>query len=69
MPLKVPASNHDDRASNRNVVNNGGDDLVFDKFLSEEHEQCSTYVRTELDLYLKEPSLARTQEFDIIHWW
>jgi hypothetical protein len=48
---------------------NEGDDLVFDKFLSEEPQHCSTYVRTELDLYLEEPTLPRTQEFDIIHWW
>jgi hypothetical protein len=47
---------------------NEGDDLVFDKFLSEEPQHCSTYVRTELDLYLEEPTLPRTQEFDIIHW-
>jgi hypothetical protein len=58
-------------AARRNAVNNEGDDLVFnifDKFLSEEPE-CSTYVRTELDLYLEEPTLPRTQELDIIHWW
>jgi hypothetical protein len=49
-----------------------GDDLVFDifdKFLSEEPQHCSTYVRTKLDLYLEEPTLPRTQELDIIHWW
>jgi hypothetical protein len=58
-------------AAKRNAVNNEGDDLVFDifdKFLSEEPEY-STYVRTELDLYLEEPTLPRTQELDIIHWW
>lgn len=53
------------------AIINEGDDLVFgifDKFLSEEPEE-STYVRTELDLYLEEPTLPRTQELDIIHWW
>jgi hypothetical protein len=58
--------------AHRKVVNNEGDDLVFDifdKFLSEELEHCSNYVRTELDLYLEEPTLPRTQELDIIHWW
>jgi hypothetical protein len=58
--------------SHRKVVNNEGDDLVFDifdKFLLEELEHCSIYVRTELDLYLEEPTLPRTQELDIIHWW
>jgi hypothetical protein len=42
---------------------------IFDKFLSEEPEECSTYLRTELDLYLEEPTLSRTQELDIISWW
>jgi hypothetical protein len=58
---------------NRKVGNrNEGDDLVFDifdKFLSEEPQHCSTYMHTELDLYLEEPTLSRTQELDIIHWW
>jgi len=26
-------------------------------------------LRTELELYLDEPTLPRTQELDIIHWW
>jgi hypothetical protein len=59
-------------ATNRNVVLNEGDDLVFgmfDKYLSEETEESSTFVRTELDLYLEEPTMPRTQELDIIHWW
>jgi hypothetical protein len=58
--------------AHRKVVNNEGNDLVFDlfdKFLSDELEHCSNYVRTELDLYLEEPTLPRTQELDIIHWW
>jgi hypothetical protein len=42
---------------------------IFDKFLSEEPEKHSTFVRTELDLYLEEPTLPRTQELDIINWW
>jgi hypothetical protein len=56
-------------AANRNVALNEGDDLmfgIFDKFLSEEPEESSTYLRTELDLYLEEPTLPRTQELDII---
>jgi hypothetical protein len=59
-------------AAHRNVVNNEGDDLVFDifdKFLSEEPEYCSTYMHIELDLYFEEPTLPRTQELDINHWW
>jgi hypothetical protein len=64
------ATTHGIRATHRNVVNNEGDDLVFDifnKFLLEELEHCSTCVCTELDLYLEEPTLPRTQELDIIH--
>jgi hypothetical protein len=29
----------------------------------------SIYVWTKLDLYLKEPLLSKTQDFDIIQWW
>jgi hypothetical protein len=56
----------------KNVAVNEGDDLmlgIFDKFMSEEPETSSTYMRTELDLYLEEPTLPRTQELDIISWW
>lgn len=56
----------------KSAVQNEGDDLVFglfDKFLSEEPEESSSYVRTELDLYLEESTLPRTQELDIIHQW
>jgi hypothetical protein len=42
---------------------------IFDKFLFEEPEEHSTFVWTELDLYLEEPTLSRTQELDIINWW
>jgi hypothetical protein len=59
-------------ASRKNVVHNEGDDLVFglfDKFLSEEPDDSLSYVRIELDLYLEELTLPRTQELDIIHWW
>ena len=42
---------------------------IFDKFLSEEPEEHSTFLRTELDLYLEEPTLPRTQELDINNWW
>jgi hypothetical protein len=28
-----------------------------------------SYVRIELDLYLDEPTLSRTQELNIISWW
>jgi hypothetical protein len=58
-----------DGVGTKNVVVNEGDDLmlgIFDKFMSEESETSSTYMCTELDLYLEEPTLPRTQELDII---
>jgi len=59
-------------AASRNVAPNERDDLmfgIFDKFLSKEPDVSSRYVHTELDLYLEEPTLPRTQELDIISWW
>jgi hypothetical protein len=57
-------------ATYRNVAPNEGDGLmfdIFDKILSKEPEV--SYVHTELDLYLDEPTLSRTQELNIISWW
>jgi hypothetical protein len=51
-------------AASKNVVINEGDDLmfgIFDKFLSEEPEECSTYLCTKLDLYLRS---QRCQELE-----
>jgi hypothetical protein len=42
---------------------------TFDDYMSKQPTITSTYVRTELDLYLEEPLLPRTQELDIIQWW
>ena len=42
---------------------------TFDDYMSKQPAVTSTYVRTELDLYLEEPLLPRTQELDIIQWW
>jgi hypothetical protein len=70
--MEVIATTDGVGAAGKNVVHNEGDDLVFglfDKFLSEEPDESPSYVRTELDLYLEEPTLPRTQELDIIHWW
>jgi hypothetical protein len=58
-------------AASRNIAPNEGFDAffgMFDKFVSEAPGQ-SSYLRTELDLYLEEPTLPRTQELDIINWW
>jgi hypothetical protein len=48
-----------------------GEDLIgtFDDYMSKQPAMTSTYVRTELDLYLEEPLLPRTQDLDIIQWW
>ena len=42
---------------------------TFDDYMSKQPTGTFTYVRTELDLYLEEPLLPRTQELDIIQWW
>jgi hypothetical protein len=42
---------------------------TFDDYMSQQPVATSTYVRTELDLYLEEPLLRRTQDLDIIQWW
>ena len=42
---------------------------TFDDYMSKQPAVTSTYLRRELDLYLEEPLLPRTQELDIIQWW
>jgi hypothetical protein len=42
---------------------------TFDDYMSKQPVVTSTNVRTELDLYLEEPLLPRTQDLDIIQWW
>jgi hypothetical protein len=42
---------------------------TFDDYMSKQPVAASTYVRTELDLFLEESLLPRTQDLDIIHWW
>ncbi|CAO2174338.1 unnamed protein product [Urochloa humidicola] len=54
----VDGSNEDDELFN-----------IFDQYMSSQPVVASTHVRTELDLYLDEPLLPRTQELDIINWW
>jgi hypothetical protein len=69
---KVSTVTLDKCTNNDNVVYNEGDDLVFglfDKFLSEKPYESASYVRIEMNLYLEEPILPRTQELDIINWW
>jgi hypothetical protein len=37
--------------------------------MSSQPTASALLVHTELDLYLEEPTLPRTQDFDIINWW
>jgi hypothetical protein len=55
----------------RNPTQIGDEDWMdtFDDYMSQQPVATSTYVRTELDLYLEEPLLPRTQDLDIIQWW
>ena len=58
--------------SNTSAQNIGlGEDEVFSVFyqyMSSQWVVTSSHVRTELDLYLEEPTLPRTQELDIVNW-
>jgi hypothetical protein len=54
------------------VPTSGDDDelfSIFDQYMSSQPVNASSHMRTELDLYLEEPLLPRTQEIDIINWW
>ena len=42
---------------------------LYDLYLSSRPTVPSSSIHTELDLYLEEASLPRTQELDIINWW
>uniref|UniRef100_A0ACD5W6G1 Uncharacterized protein n=1 Tax=Avena sativa TaxID=4498 RepID=A0ACD5W6G1_AVESA len=42
---------------------------LYDMYLSSRPTVPSASIHTELDLYLEEASLPRTQELDIINWW
>ena len=42
---------------------------IFERYMSSQPTVSSLLVHTELDLYLEEPALPRTQDFDIINWW
>lgn len=58
--------------SSSSVQNSGlGEDEVFDIFISTcLHNQLMHLVMcADLDLYLEEPPLPRTQDLDIVNWW
>jgi hypothetical protein len=58
--------------NNATAVPTSGDDdkfSIFDQYMSSQPANASSHMRTELDLYLGEPLLPRTQEIDIINWW
>uniref|UniRef100_A0ACD5YR72 Uncharacterized protein n=1 Tax=Avena sativa TaxID=4498 RepID=A0ACD5YR72_AVESA len=42
---------------------------IFERYMSSQPADSSLLVHTELDLYLEEPTLPRTNDFDIINWW
>lgn len=42
---------------------------LYDLYMSSRPAAPSSSIHTELDLYLEEASLPRTQELDIINWW
>ncbi|KAM0917944.1 hypothetical protein ACQ4PT_009338 [Festuca glaucescens] len=42
---------------------------LYDLYLSSRPAVPSSSIHTELDMYLEEASLPRTQELDIINWW
>ena len=42
---------------------------IFDQYMNSKPAVSTSQVRTELDLYLEEDPLPRTQELDIIGWW
>ncbi|XBI10002.1 hypothetical protein VPH35_137411 [Triticum aestivum] len=42
---------------------------LYDQYLSSHPTVPSSSIHTELDLYLEEARLPRTQELDIINWW
>nr|AAP53984.1 hAT family dimerisation domain containing protein [Oryza sativa Japonica Group] len=59
-------------SASSSVAPPGGFDLVddiFDQYMSGQTVASSSQIRTELDLYLEEKPLPRTQDFDIINWW
>lgn len=59
--------------SSTSIQNSGiGEDEVFnifDQHMSSQPANSSSHVRTELDLYLEEPTVNRTQDLDIVNWW
>jgi hypothetical protein len=42
---------------------------IFDEYMNSKPAASASQVRTELDLYLEEDPLPRTQELGIIGWW
>ena len=42
---------------------------IFEQYMSSQPTASSLLVHTELDMYLEEPTLPRTPDFDIINWW
>ncbi|KAM0923387.1 hypothetical protein ACQ4PT_005571 [Festuca glaucescens] len=53
------------------AVKQGEDEVldIFDQYMSSQPAVSAMLVHTELDLYLEEPTLPITADFDIINWW
>jgi len=70
-PMEDVATTDGTQTRLRSTQTMDGEDWIdaFDDYISKQPTVTSTYVRTELDLYLEEPLLPRTQELDIIMWW
>jgi hypothetical protein len=61
-----------DGAAGSSSVQNEGDaevNEIFDQYLSSQPAMPSSYVSTELDLYLEEEIYSRTMKLDIIGYW
>jgi len=69
-PMEDVATTDGTQTRLRSTQTMDGEDWIdaFDDYISKQPTVTSTYVRTELDLYLEEPLLPRTQELDIIMW-
>lgn len=63
-------SSGDSQILEANVGNVGSDGLKkFDLFVIKKKRARTSYVRTELDVYLDEEVLPRSPNFDILLWW
>lgn len=57
--------------SSKKELNEGDAEVneIFDKYMASEQTVPTSFVCTELDMYLEEDMLPRTLELDVIDWW